>query len=155
MYRRAATTATTATRRSFATVARGSFSPATTPYIVFDRPAKRIQRDRAALAQDGESSRTVDYVRAEVAERLIERFMVRANSCHKCISALIPVVSVIQDVRRKFDTILDLGSGSGHFTKLLEPALTNKVIMLDSSGTCCFQILHQCDARAACPKNTP
>jgi hypothetical protein len=40
---------------------------------IFDRNAKRIQKDRAALR---EGSRTVDYVREEVADRMMERFMV-------------------------------------------------------------------------------
>lgn len=78
MFARVATTATTASRRSYATVARGSLvQPAPSPYIVFDREAKRAQRDRAAAANGGERSRTVDYVRAEIAERLLERFMAR------------------------------------------------------------------------------
>jgi len=37
------------------------------------------------------------------------------------------------DIKRKFDTILDLGSGPGHFSKLLEPDKTRKVLMIDSS----------------------
>ena len=47
------------------------------PYQVFDRHAKMIQRDRAALREQGKRSRTVDYVRDEVAERMLERFLVR------------------------------------------------------------------------------
>ena len=43
------------------------------PFQVFDRNAKRLQRDRAAQS---ESSRTVDYVRDAVAERLVERLYV-------------------------------------------------------------------------------
>ncbi|KAJ6616234.1 S-adenosyl-L-methionine-dependent methyltransferase [Mycena sp. CBHHK59/15] len=53
-----------------------------------------MQKDRAALRGD---SRTVDYVREEVADRMMERFM---------------------DIKRTFGTVLDLGSGSGHFSKL-------------------------------------
>ncbi|KAJ7437094.1 S-adenosyl-L-methionine-dependent methyltransferase [Mycena galericulata] len=80
------------------------------PFQVFDRNAKRIQKDRAALR---EGSRTVDYVREEVADRMMERFM---------------------DIKRTFGTILDLGSGSGHFSKLLEPERAKKSIMIDSSA---------------------
>lgn len=47
------------------------------PYEVFDRQVKRLQRDRAALRDGGERSRVVDYVRNEVADRMMERFMVR------------------------------------------------------------------------------
>ncbi|KAJ3487255.1 hypothetical protein NLI96_g3663 [Meripilus lineatus] len=38
-----------------------------------------------------------------------------------------------QDIKRKFKTILDLGSGPGHVGKLLESEMTEKVVMLDSS----------------------
>jgi len=46
------------------------------PFQVFDRNAKRLQKDRAALHDGGERSRTVDYVRDEVADRMMERFTV-------------------------------------------------------------------------------
>lgn len=45
-------------------------------YQVFDRNVKRIQKDRAALRDGGARSRTVDYVRDEVADRMMERFLV-------------------------------------------------------------------------------
>ncbi|KAL0580521.1 hypothetical protein V5O48_001508 [Marasmius crinis-equi] len=90
-----------------------SFSSHTAgPYQVFDRQAKRMQRDRAALREGGTASRTVDYVREEIALRMLDR---------------------LEDIKRKFGTILDLGSGSGHFTKLLDPSSTKTSIMYDSS----------------------
>jgi len=55
----------------------------------------------------------VDYVRDEIADMLIERLL---------------------DINRKFKSILDLGSGAGHFSKLLETSVTGKVVMLDSSA---------------------
>ncbi|KAH7909452.1 S-adenosyl-L-methionine-dependent methyltransferase [Hygrophoropsis aurantiaca] len=82
------------------------------PYQVFDRTAKRLQKDRAVSRDTGVRSRTVDYVRDEVADRMMERLM---------------------DIKRKFDTIVDLGSGPGHFSKLLEPEKTRKVVMIESS----------------------
>ncbi|KAF8592760.1 S-adenosyl-L-methionine-dependent methyltransferase [Ramaria rubella] len=82
------------------------------PFQVFDRNAKRLQKDRAALREGGARSRTVDYVREEVADRMMERLL---------------------DIRRQFDTIVDLGAGAGHFSKLLEPETTRKVLMLDMS----------------------
>jgi len=82
------------------------------PFQVFDRQAKRLQKDRAATRDGGNRSRTVDYVRDEVANRMIERFI---------------------DVKRKFSSVLDLGSGPGHFSKLLELDRTQKVTMLDLS----------------------
>ncbi|EIW82267.1 S-adenosyl-L-methionine-dependent methyltransferase [Coniophora puteana RWD-64-598 SS2] len=98
--------------RTFATESPSSFAPKAAPYQVFDRNAKRMQKDRAVSRDAGVRSRTVDYVREEVAERLMERLM---------------------DIKRKFDTIVDLGSGPGHMSKLLDPEKTRKVIMIDSS----------------------
>jgi len=46
------------------------------PYEVFDRNAKRLQKDRAAIKEGGERSRLVDYLRKEVTERVLERFEV-------------------------------------------------------------------------------
>ena len=46
---------------------------------MFDRNAKMIQKDRAAAHDDGERSRTVDYVREEVADAMIERLLVRSG----------------------------------------------------------------------------
>jgi len=45
-------------------------------YRVFDRSVKRLQRNSAARCESGERSRVVDYVRDEVANRMMERFMV-------------------------------------------------------------------------------
>ncbi|KAG6334860.1 hypothetical protein ID866_4220 [Astraeus odoratus] len=98
--------------RTYASQAASSVQPHTSVYKVFDREAKRLQRDLAAERDGGSRSRTVDYVRDEVAEGLMERLL---------------------DIKRSFDTMVDLGSGPGHFSKLLEPNKTRKVIMIDSS----------------------
>ncbi|KAG6841820.1 hypothetical protein C0991_006227 [Blastosporella zonata] len=82
------------------------------PYQVFDRNVKRIQKDQAATREGGARSRTVDYLRDEVADRMMERFL---------------------DIKRKFNTVVDLGSGPGHFSKLLELDNTAKSIMIDAS----------------------
>lgn len=79
---------------------------------MFDRNAKILQKNGAATRNGGASSTTVDYIRNEVAERMMERFL---------------------DIKREFNTVLDLGSGPGHFSKLLELDKTKKVIMVDSS----------------------
>lgn len=50
------------------------------PYLVFDRNVKRIQRDKAALREGSKRSRVVDYVRNEVAERMLDRFLVIRSS---------------------------------------------------------------------------
>jgi len=99
--------------RPLATLSSSQIDTATRgPFQVFDRHAKRLQKDRAAARDGGDRSRTVDYVRDDVANRMIERFM---------------------DIKRKFSSVLDLGSGSGHFAKLLELDQTKKVTMLDLS----------------------
>ncbi|KAJ3849446.1 S-adenosyl-L-methionine-dependent methyltransferase [Lentinula lateritia] len=103
--------------RGYAAVSTSGPTPSLTmhtlgPFQVFDRETKRIQKDRAAFKNGGESSRTVDYVRDEIADRMMER---------------------LEDIKRKFSTIVDLGSGSGHFSKLLDPDKTQKCIMIDSS----------------------
>ena len=41
---------------------------------------------------------------------------------------------MLQDIKRTFSTVLDLGSGPGHLSKLLESNKVKKAIMLDSSG---------------------
>lgn len=54
-----------------------------TPYRVFDRYAKFLQRERASSKLAGEPSRRVDYLREEVADRLLERFQVRPKILSK------------------------------------------------------------------------
>lgn len=46
------------------------------PFQVFDRAAKQLQKDRAVDRDAGVASRTVDYVRDEVADRMMERLLV-------------------------------------------------------------------------------
>ena len=54
-----------------------TFNPTSVgPYQVFDRKAKQLQKDRAALREDGARSQLVDYVRDEVADTLFERLLV-------------------------------------------------------------------------------
>lgn len=53
--------------------------PPTAPFQVFDPTTKASQRDRAAHREKGDKSRTVDYLRRELADRLIERFEVRSG----------------------------------------------------------------------------
>jgi len=71
-----------------------------------------LQKDRAASRDSGNRSRVVDYVRDEVTEGLFQRF---------------------EDIKRKFDTVLDLGSGAGNFSKVLELENTRKALLLELS----------------------
>ena len=49
------------------------------PYQIFDRYAKVLQKDRSAAPNCVENSRTVDYVRDEIADRLAERMLVSSG----------------------------------------------------------------------------
>lgn len=81
---------------------------------IFDREMKRRQRDWAASSNVTES-RITDYLRAEVADRVVDRLL---------------------DIKREhWPRVLDLGAGSGQLARLLSPDAVDEVIMLDSSGT--------------------
>ena len=49
------------------------------PYQIFDRYAKVLQKDRSATPNRVKNSRTVDYLRDETADRLIERMQVSSS----------------------------------------------------------------------------
>jgi hypothetical protein len=55
-------------------------SASSAPFQVFNTETKRHQRNRAATLDPGTSRRT-DYLRDEVATRLVERFMVLHPMC--------------------------------------------------------------------------
>ncbi|CDR99767.1 hypothetical protein [Sporisorium scitamineum] len=101
------------------------------PFTIFDRAVKTLQKDRAALrpsvsAQDdnghafgadstrGKASRQTDYVRRAIAESLADR---------------------VQDIKRDFTTIVELGAGPGFLRHYLDPkgSGTKKIIMCDTS----------------------
>ncbi|PKI84990.1 hypothetical protein MVES1_001464 [Malassezia vespertilionis] len=99
-----------------------------TPYRIFDRGAKEIQRSRAAIrrpvdnsgtafedeSKRGTLSRQTDYIREFCAQSLSERLL---------------------DVDRKFPTVVELGAGAGHLRKHLDVRGTGveKLIMCDTS----------------------
>ncbi|KAJ1920824.1 hypothetical protein H4219_001060 [Mycoemilia scoparia] len=85
-------------------------------YEVFDREAKRAQRDRSASYV--ESSREVDYLKDEVALRLADRLL---------------------DIKRKYPLIVEIGAGCGHFAKALEPEMTKKLVMCEYSEKMLFR----------------
>lgn len=106
--------------------------PSSKAYEVFDRNAKRMQKDRAAV--NVERSRTVDYLRAEVAERLFERFEVRILWCGMA-SRVLTTDHASQDLRNPPTRILDFSSGPGHMTKLLgNLESTEELQMVELSG---------------------
>ncbi|KAI8971083.1 S-adenosyl-L-methionine-dependent methyltransferase [Pilobolus umbonatus] len=79
-------------------------------FQVFDREVKRLQKDRAA--SDADQSRLVDYVKDEVAARVADRLL---------------------DVKRDFNTVVDLGSGCGHIVKHVTKDMMKKLVMCDMS----------------------
>ncbi|XP_022088597.1 arginine-hydroxylase NDUFAF5, mitochondrial-like isoform X2 [Acanthaster planci] len=76
---------------------------------VFDRRAKRMQKDRAALAKD---AHVYDYLKDEVAFRVADR---------------------LKDITRRFDVALDLGCGRGHIEKHISKKVVQKLYMTDLS----------------------
>ncbi|KAF7721703.1 hypothetical protein EC973_004292 [Apophysomyces ossiformis] len=81
-----------------------------TAFQVFNREVKRRQKERAAL--DVEKSRVVDYLKDEIAARVADRLL---------------------DIKRKFNTVVDLGSGCGHIVKHVNQDMMKKLIMCDMS----------------------
>ncbi|ORZ40427.1 S-adenosyl-L-methionine-dependent methyltransferase [Catenaria anguillulae PL171] len=98
-------------RRPLASAAAPSANPLrpSGPPVIFDRNAKKLQRDRASRHPN---SRATDYLKDEIANRLVDRIL---------------------DVKNKYPTIVDLGSGAGHLVKYLDTDITSKVIMCDMS----------------------
>ncbi|KAI7827910.1 S-adenosyl-L-methionine-dependent methyltransferase [Kickxella alabastrina] len=90
--------------------AREYLDKSTTPFEVFDRNAKRMQKDRAAAR--GADSREVDYLKDEVASRVADRLL---------------------DIKRRYHTVVELGSGCGHVVKALDDDMMDKLIMCDIS----------------------
>ncbi|EST06843.1 Pentatricopeptide repeat [Kalmanozyma brasiliensis GHG001] len=100
------------------------------PFTIFDRAVKTLQKDRAAVRPSvshteqghefgadstrGDASRETDYVRRAIAESLADR---------------------VQDIKRDFPTIVELGAGPGFLRHYLDPqgCGTKKIIMCDTS----------------------
>ena len=76
---------------------------------VFNRKAKRLQKNRAALKSNGDEC---DYLKDEVASRLVDR---------------------LGDVSRHFPLVLDLGCGKGHIAKYLTRGHVGSLVQCDLS----------------------
>ncbi|KAF9098607.1 hypothetical protein BGX27_000761 [Mortierella sp. AM989] len=98
--------------RFYATAAPSAGGSKTVPstFQVFDREAKRMQKERAS--SNIEVSRQVDYVKDEVAFRVVDRLL---------------------DIKREFNEVVELGSGCGHIAKHIDSDMMKKLIMCDSS----------------------
>lgn len=115
------------------------------PFTIFDRNAKTLQKSRAAVRRShdptaqnpgevGSASRTTDYVRMAAAQSLAERLL---------------------DIKREFHTIVELGSGPGYLRHHLDPQGTGvkKIIMCDTSRELLYRDEHldkdfPCELRA-------
>lgn len=82
---------------------------------VFNRENKVLQKERAALNEDVQ---VYDYLKDEVGYRLSDR---------------------VFDIKRKFNTIVDLGCGRGHVSRNIQASSVEKLIMCDN----CESILNQ------------
>ncbi|KAJ1937312.1 hypothetical protein FBU59_004789, partial [Linderina macrospora] len=80
------------------------------PFEVFDRNAKRMQRDRAATRHL--DSREVDYLRDEVAARVADRLL---------------------DIKRRYHTVVEIGSGCGHLAKAVDEDMMDRLVMCEMS----------------------
>ena len=56
-------------------------------------------------------------------------------------SAVLIYAMRTQDIKRKFNTVLDVGAGPGHFSKLLPAQSIGHVHMIDLSGTKTLQLM--------------
>ena len=74
---------------------------------VFDRKAKKLQRNRAASSPN---AATYDYLRDEVAASVVER---------------------VCDIARHFPAAVDVGCGRGHVAKLMSADLIDSLCQCD------------------------
>ena len=79
-------------------------------HFVFDREAKRRQRERAILDPE---HKLYDYLKEEVGYRLFDN---------------------LYDIQRRFSHIVEIGCGKGFFSRHLTSELTDSVTMCDSSS---------------------
>ncbi|KAJ2375642.1 hypothetical protein H4S02_008166 [Coemansia sp. RSA 2611] len=92
--------------------AREYLEKAAAPFEVFDRNAKRMQRNRAASRAS--DSREVDYLKDEVAARLSDRLL---------------------DIKRRYHTVVEIGAGCGHLAKAVDDDMMDRLIMCDMANT--------------------
>ncbi|KAM3579419.1 hypothetical protein VKS41_008277 [Umbelopsis sp. WA50703] len=97
--------------RHYAIVPPVTPGPEAAGFQVFHRDTKRKQKDRAAI--NVTESRVTDYLKDEIAARVADRIL---------------------DIKRNFNTVVDLGSGCGHIVKHLDSDMVDKLIMCDMSG---------------------
>ena len=92
---------------------------------VFDRAAKRLQRNRAALDEEAD---TYDYLRNEVRKRQARQAQCLSPPSFQVASHIIDRVC---DISRFFPLTLDVGCGRGHIAKVTTSDITERVVQCD------------------------
>lgn len=90
--------------------------PADVTMNVFDRKAKRLQKDRSAMMDDW---KIYDYIKDEIGWRVADR---------------------IHDIKRKFDLAVELGCGRGYIGRHVTQESVGMFLQCDMSE----KLLHQC-----------
>ncbi|XP_046355817.2 arginine-hydroxylase NDUFAF5, mitochondrial-like [Haliotis rufescens] len=94
---------------------RGMAGQSDSPMNVFDRKAKRIQKNRTALMED---YRVYEYLKEEIGYRVADR---------------------ICDVKRKFGVAVDLGCGRGHVSKHIYSDMVGTLYQCDMADRVLMQ----------------
>ncbi|KAK9387668.1 hypothetical protein V1515DRAFT_599869 [Lipomyces mesembrius] len=97
---------------------------------VFNRKVKEKQRDRAAL--DPETSRTVDYLRNEVANRLVERLLLIARQHEMMIDIGAGAGSIEQAICGNREDPNDNGVMQSRINKIIMTEMSEKLLYRDS-----------------------
>ncbi|XP_065892646.1 arginine-hydroxylase NDUFAF5, mitochondrial-like [Dysidea avara] len=95
--------------------------PSSSVTNIFDREAKRKQRNRAGGARDAE---VYDYLKDQIA----------ANICDR-----------LSDIKRDFPLVLDVGCGRGHINKTIDKEIVGKVFQCDPAANMLLGQVTSCD----------
>ena len=99
-----------------ASTAATAFPKSETAMNVFDRKAKALHRARSVVAHREDDHKVFDYLKEEVGYRVYDRIL---------------------DIKRHFDTIVDLSAGKGYVGRNLTKV--NKITLNHCS--CCYSLL--------------
>ncbi|KAK9366657.1 hypothetical protein V1509DRAFT_629206 [Lipomyces kononenkoae] len=97
---------------------------------VFNRNVKERQRDRAAL--DPDSSRVVDYLRDEVANRLIERLLLIARQHEVLVDIGAGAGSIEQAINANREDPNDNGIMQSRINKIIMTEMSEKMLYRDA-----------------------
>ena len=115
---------------------------------VFDREAKRRQKNRAAASPDAE---TYDYLRNEAREHYIlpaqmSLFMtcmvyVRRDACYVPLQVASHIVDRVGDVARFFPLALDMGCGRSHIAMATTSDVTGCLVQCDMAENALVHVM--------------